>query len=273
MAVLSNRKVFLITIFVLFTILYWAVFFPLLWIHTKSRVTHIVWITVLLAAVLLFIVLVIITWYLVKKYNWWINAGGQRRTSPADCPQNYKYGFQYLHHLYSSQQWYPAHHNQRTLDQSSTHPHDHQGKDHQQSVELAVRKGGSGVQRTVPTNEICEVIVDKRILQDAETQTDRDSGSISPGIYRTSLIMDVNREREPRSPSGDSTRSSQWFYPTLADYYKDKTLKLRVRMDKAQHEGAVLRQSVSLDDQVDYAIPDTRLFLKREQVYSNLEIK
>lgn len=272
MAVISSRKVFLITIFVLFTSLYWALFFPLLWIHTKPRVSHVLWIVILIAAVVLFIVLALITAYLVKKYNWWMNAGNHQKSRHI----SYEYGFQYLHHLYKSQELHPQPQQKIVVHQDS-----HQVPQQRQDIELSVRN----VNQTVAT-EVCEVIVDKRILQDAETQTD-DDGSVSPGLYRTSLIMDVNRDsrvREPRSPSGDSTRSntSMWYYPTLAEYYNSKTEKLRLRLDKAQQEHAniehqertvVLQQSTSLNDEVDYSIPDTRLFLKREQVYSNLEIR
>lgn len=241
--------------FILFVILYWALFFPLLWIHTKSRVSHIIWITILIAALVLFLILVIVTIYLVKKYNWWMNLIDEMSAKD-------EFGF----HQQQQRNVFPLH-------QNTTNSH--------QSIEMGNRKNSPGVKTTTTrTSELCEVIVDTRVLQDAETQTV--DGSMSPGLYRTSLTMDV-QPRSPRSPSGDSLRSS-WFYPTLADYYQDKTLKLKVRLDKAHQEQLRLEEQEkqlqrrisspsSQRDVADYSISDSRLFLKREQVYSNLEIR
>lgn len=259
MGVVANRKKFLITIFLLFAIIYWTLFFPLLWIHSKGRLAQTAWITLLCAAVILFLLLVAITTYLVKKYNWWIGVAGSKEgyfSRPRD------YGFQATQHRYtSSQQLYCP-------------PEQQQRKQH--NVQLTVIPTQVQRKLPVPTNDPCEVFVDKRVLHDKETQTV--DGSISPGLYRTSLIMDV----QPRTPSSggggsDSTRNS-WFYPTLADYYKDKTLKLKTRLDKAQEAQSRVEQQeeqilAGHPDQVDYSISDTKLFLKREQVYTNLEIR
>lgn len=259
-----NRKTFLISLFIIFVILYWALFFPLLWIHSKDRLGRIAWITLLCAAVILFLILVGITTCLVKKYNWWI---GVTESKDGYFSQPRDYGFQAAQHRYtSSQQLY------------CPPPLEQQQRKHQ-TVQLTVIP--TEVQRTlpIPTNDPCALFVDRRVLHDKETQTV--DGSISPGLYRTSLIMDV----QPRTPSSggggsDSMRNS-WFYPTLADYYKDKTLKLKVRLDKAQEaqsrveqqEQKILAGAAPDADQVDYSISDTKLFLKREQVYTNLEIR
>lgn len=218
MPVIRNRKVFFILIFVLFCILYWALFFPLLLINTRNRVQRIFFITIIIGAVVLFIIMAVTAIYLVKKYNYWMLPEG------SIMEEKDIYGFQY-----------PS---------------------------------------LIP--KVCEVAVDKRILQNAETQTE--DGSISPGIYRTSLTMDV----QPRSPS-DTSSGSMWYYPTLAEYYKDKTIKLRDRLNRAQQEHLKLdlkeqelanhRSSVSREDEVDCSVSDTRLFLKREQLYHHIEIK
>lgn len=302
----SNRKKLLITLFILFTILYWALFFPLLWIHTKPRVKAFLWITILIAAVLLFIVLALITRYLVKKYNWWINLVTR------DSEPEYDYGFQAALHRYPSEEWCirpkPAiqrHHEvieltpQRKIPATRAIPTPKASPQVPQVfVDKRVLHEKETPQRKFPASrpsstpkaspEICEVFVDKRILLDKETQTAE--GSLTPALYRTSLIMDVH-PRTPSSAGSDSQRNS-WFYPTLADYYKDKTLKLRVRLDKAQQEQSklehqesqILHRSFSSpqpeeqDSQqhpqvMDYSISDTSLFLKREQVYTNLEIR
>lgn len=258
MGAIRNRKPFLISCFVLFTILYWAVFFPLFWLHTKPRFTRIVWITLLIAAVFLFLILVAITTYLVKRYNWWIGVG----LSSSDRQKQNSYGFQAALHRYSSQVIVP------------------QKCPPKESIELPTRKPGGRDQLMDPT-ELCKVVVDTPILSDKETQTD--NNCTSPAVYRTSLIMDV--QRSPNSPS-DSMRNS-WFYPTLADYYKDKTMKLRARLDKAQQEQMNLEQQEQEQMQMQQglqitgqsshlqpvSISDTRLFLKREQVYRNLETR
>lgn len=239
MAVIRNRKVFFISIFILFCILYWAIFFPLLLVNTRTRVERILWITIIIGAVVLFLLFAVTAMYLVKKYNYWMLPTGSH------IEEKDIYGFT---NQYSQQK-------QHNLQQNT--------------VQVAVLKGP---QKRIVNTEVCEVFVDKRVLQDAETQTE--DGSISPGLYRTSLIMDV----QPRSPS-DTSSGSMWYYPTLAEYYKDKTIKLRGRLNKAQQEPLRLDikdqelPSNRVSDQVDCSVSDTRLFLKREQLYHQIEIK
>lgn len=101
--------------------------------------------------------------------------------------------------------------------------------------------------------------------------------------------MDV-QPRTPRTPSSADSSRNSWFYPTLADYYKDKTLKLRVRLDKAQQRQLELEQeeqdivqhsqSAYRDSYVGNVtrverstVSDTKTFLAREQVYSELEMR
>lgn len=293
---ISNRKRFLILIFVFFTILYWALFFPLLWIHTKPRLSRSQWIFLIILAVILYVLLALIAAYLVRKYNWWNGVGSSSSSSNGPGQNNpIDYGFQAAMHRCPSEQnlyFCPVsdQRHERQDPQLAVRPQRKIFSYGQESVEMTTVTSSTPRTRVPakPSVEVCEVYVDKRVMQDRETQTE--DGSISPGLYRTSLIMDV-QPRTPRTPSSSDSNRNSWFYPTLADYYKDKTLKLKVRLDKSQQRQLELEQEeqdvvgshdyqqTATDRQLNYsqveysAVSDTKTFLKREQVYNNLEIR
>lgn len=272
MGVVANRKVFLLLVFLLFTILYWAIFFPVLWIYSRPRVSRSASIGILCCVILLFVILVLITVYLVRKNNWWWGTGGGRGVEAVlseKYPGENRYAFQFPLHRCSPSP---------TLEPKFICPQEQTRYQFppQQSIELTRIETNH---RPPVTMDICKDVVDTRVLQDAQTQTSTNSDT----LYRTSLIMDV----QPRSPGSDSLRNS-WYYPTLADYYADKTQKLRIKLDKSSSsdydEQSPSRYSqerkfqfrLSQQEQqanTVHSITDTRVFLKREQMYNNLEIR
>lgn len=202
MVVIRNRKTFLITIFILFTVLYWVLLFPVMWMTFAYKMSRAWWWAFVISAATIYLILAIVSIHLVRKYNYWTHYPTNYHQEKRDA-----YGFQ-------------CQYGQKSVC-----------TDH--NVELSLIN--NGISNKSNNGTICDDFVDKKILQDAETQTD--NGSISPGIYRTSLVMDV----QPRSPSGSST-SSMWYYPTMAEYYNHKTNRLKDRLSRAQQEQAQLER-------------------------------
>lgn len=251
MVSVKNRKVFLISIFVLFALLYWAIFFQLLlWQLLRAFTGLVLWL-IIIGFVVLYLVIAVTAIYLARKYNYWM--------APYSGDYDQKDEFRVQYHVDQQRQ-------QKTL-------HYDQSQQQQQKLHLAMVSVNGSQQSTTNT---CDVFVDNRILQDAQTQTE--TGSSSPNVYRTSLII-------PRTPNSDTSNGSAWFYPTLADYYREKTHKLKDRMSKTQLELANveikeqgIRRSISTPQkaayEVDCPIHDTKMFLlSQQQLCSSFDVK